>query len=282
MSMSDPYRGLSSNRRSKKHALDGGVPGVDYTRRRGGKHFAGTPEESDLSGRVAGPPAPHSRDEYDPIRPEYPTAPGYGQPEPWDAIVTGPRMPEPGFDPAPFRPPLIRQDRPLSDRVIIDQAIEEVRTLGGLEERENGSLTADMWLRPRSSNSPDSLYAVAPQAETEPAATSPDRPMDHPEPEIDAQPAQPLVESDALEPPSTIDSRLDGFDMMETAHDAMMGEEASMPDGFATTLDSIVEQLAPEPAMPQPEEPDPYQLMNQAFDQQMQMMDPFNMMGPLG
>ena len=70
--------------------------------------------------------------------------------------------------------------------------------------------------------------------------------------------------------------------MMETAHDAMMGEEASMPDAFATTLDSIVEQLAPEPAMPQPEEPDPYQLMNQAFDQQMQMMDPFNMMGPLG
>jgi hypothetical protein len=55
-----------------------------------------------------------------------------------------------------------------------------------------------------------------------------------------------------------------------------------MMDVQGPTLDTLVDQLMPEPALPQPEEPDPYLLMNQAFDQQMQMMDPSNMPGPPG
>lgn len=60
----------------------------------------------------------------------------------------------------------------------------------------------------------------------------------------------------------------------------MMDLPDPIGDSHAMSLDALVEQMMPEPAPP-PEMPDPYMLMQQQFNQQMQMMDPFNMMGPM-
>lgn len=75
--------------------------------------------------------------------------------------------------------------------------------------------------------------------------------------------------------------------MMPMAEAALQPEQPAtslhepLEAGHAMTLDMLVEQLAPEPAIQPPEMPDPFQLMQHQFDQHMQMMDPFNMMGPM-
>jgi hypothetical protein len=241
--------------------------------------------ESDLSRRVAGTPNPQRREEYDPVRPEYQENPGYGQPDEWDAIVLEPFVRQPfAHPPGPFShgPSPVGPNAPVSDLVIINRAIREQLTLAGSEDGEHSGLLEDMWLQPCSDVPPNTRYVVALPEGAKPADTSPYLPTDFPKRESDAESMQPQSELDAVEPPSPLESRLDEFDAIEAAQEAMMGDQASMPEPFATTLDGIVEQLAPEPALPQPEEPDPYMLMNQAFDQQMQMMDPFNMPGPPG
>lgn len=100
-----------------------------------------------------------------------------------------------------------------------------------------------------------------------------------------------LVEEPTTGPPlSMMETALFSADMamMPMAESAMFPTSPLMevPDpcgvAYAMTLDQLVEQLAPEPVMPMPEMPDPMQSVQQQFDHQMQMMDPFQMMGPLG
>jgi hypothetical protein len=88
MNPPDPNRPLFPNRRSKKHSLDGRVPGIQYGRHLRGASYA---DGGSLSNRV---PLPEgmSAEEYDPIRAQYAAAQEYGPPDQWDAIELEPRM----------------------------------------------------------------------------------------------------------------------------------------------------------------------------------------------
>ena len=87
-----------------------------------------------------------------------------------------------------------------------------------------------------------------------------------------AMEAQPFAAAEAMMP------------MAEAAlqpEQPLMGLHEPMEPSHSMSLDMLVAQLAPEPAIQPPEMPDPFQLMQHQFDQHMQMMDPFNMMGPM-
>ncbi len=101
--------------------------------------------------------------------------------------------------------------------------------------------------------------------------------------EMDAAEALPQFAAESLEPSSTLLApELDAFALMEAAQEAMLEEQASMPGCEAACLDDLVQQLDSGPMMQDPMELDPFKAMDDMFDQQMQMMDPLNMMGPMG
>lgn len=281
MSLPDPNRYLFPNRRSKKLSLDGRVPGVHY-----GRHLrgAGYADGGNLAGRVPLPEGTPAK-EYDPVRAEYPTAPGYDPPDPWDAIELEPRTPPIRIE-FPHRLPRAVQYRDARmTEAFFDAVLDRFADRPQLQAISE-QIPIDHNVRVTQPLTMDEAMAIE------------DQPRTGPEPIMDdvmTIPSSALVATEA-EVALAID---DAISLVpETESPVALGAPAdipmpdldsmapepldAMPDPFAMTLDTLVEQMMPEPAMPQPEEPDPYLLMNQAFDQQMHMMDPFNMMGPMG
>jgi len=126
-----------------------------------------------------------------------------------------------------------------------------------------------MWAPARQKERPICQYFLPPDETSHGAET-----------ETGAALSQPLSDAAPFEPPLNLESHADAFDAADQAIDAMMNRQDLAQQ--ADSLDELVERLEAGHQVPEQVEQDPYQLMNQAFDQAMQMMDPFNMMGPLG
>lgn len=295
--MSGPLRNILHSRSRRQRSLDGVVQGVHYNRHRHGAHYASPSGTGDVAGRV-GTPSSQNPKEYDPIRSEYPSVLGYDTPDPWDAIDLEHPSPRLRLEP-PERTtePLPSYQRTIAFAQRVFELLQEVRDLraagepipaelAALYERATGSapLSESMDTSPSitaTSADPElnelafAMIGMLPGAmgdDSGPAMLVPE-PETMP-PEISAEPLKmnPVEMAEATMPAAEPSMFLEA--PMMDLHDPI-GEPQAM------TLDALVQQMMPEPAPP-PEEPDPYMLMQQQFNQQMQMMDPFNMMGPMG
>lgn len=277
MSIPGPLRDLLQYRGRKKRSLDGSVPGVNYSRYHRGAHYAGMSQASDLSARLTHGHIPHQTSDYDPLDPEYPTVPGYGVPDPWDAICLDHRMPPIRFEPGPFAPfpraPTYRRSVEFAE--MVDELIEEVRELRAAGQPVPAELAA-LYESVTSPTIPDSEgSSLGPLTEDEVAGPAVEVGPHVPDPVLDqlAMEMTSVPMTDATVAPSSLMPEPAAMELGPTL-DPLESMAGPM------SLEALVEQMAPEP-MPPPEEPDPYMLMQQQFNQQMQMMDPFNMPGPM-
>lgn len=274
MYLDRPLREMNSRYRRQRARLvpNRYVPGL---------HYAGAPG-GELVERVSSPG--RTREEYDPIHPAYLTVPGYDPPEPWDAIQLEPQTPELRFAPPASEPrprPVRYEDLPL-DPVLFEQAIDELGSRSRPTDKPEPILIDnDVRFNPPSMGTgglSDEIAMAVPSTDMVPSNPIPS-PLTA---EMDTPEALPQFAAELLEPSSTLDPELDAFAMMEAAQEAMLEEQASMPGSEAACLDDLVQQLDSGPMMQDPMELDPFKAMDDMFNQQMQMMDPFNMMGPLG
>ena len=307
--MAGPSYGNPLSRRRRQNAVDGSVPGTSPPRFHRGAHYSGTPKPGDLADRVVRVDLPHPSKEYDPVHPEYPDTPGYEPPDPWDAISLENPTPPLRLD-WPERPEwLPSYSRSVAFARTIAPLIQEFLELRAAGEPIPAHL-AQLY---------DSFNASKPQVvDSVAAGVMPDplSPTISPEafippmpgPELDelaiqmtgipveematdqlpqvfalgSDPAMPGLNAGTTEMSLTdmAEAMMPAADPPSSMDAPMMDLPGPIGDSPAMTLDAIVEQLMPEPAPP-PEEPDPFMLMQNQFNQQMHLMDPFNMQGPM-
>ncbi len=265
------------HRRRKQLSLDGLVPGIEYGRYQGGAQYASI---SGNSGRVAGGPAGRPAEEYDPITAVYPTAPDYEQPDPRDAIAFEPRTPQLRFEPRPRSPEAISYDDAPMNEALFQHAMDGVVTsMERFEAPEQIPADHDVRLNPVLLDGPYWSDIETPEIASEALGTS----------YADLLTGSPGLMADHGAAPEEffpgLEALVDPAGMSATTPEMPMYDDAAMPGPGATTpsLDELVAQIDPHPAMPEPMPPDPIHEQYDAFDQQMQqLMNPFGMPGPFG
>jgi len=309
--MANPSHGNPFLRRRRQNTQDGSVPGASPPRFYRGAHFAGTPSPADLAARMVRVDLPHPFNEYDPVHPEYPEAPGYEAPEPWNAISLENTTPPLRLDPPELsgpRPPSYRRSVAFARRIepLIQQFLE-LRAAGepipidlanlydAFKAAEPRILESDAIGASPMSPSPidvgpdpgvpslidPSLDALAFEMITLPMEEM----ATHQVQETSAAGIGPVTLEPIAGPMemSLLDmaeAMMPGAEPPSLMESPMMDHSDPIGASPAMTLDALVEQMMPEPAPP-PEMLDPFMLMQQQFNQQMQMMDPFNMPGPM-
>ena len=308
--MAGPSYGNPFSRRRRQNAVDGSVPGTSPPRFHRGAHFAGAPSPADLTARMVRVDLPHPSEEYDPVHSEYPDTPAYDPPEPWDAISLENPTPPLRLDPPELsgpRPPSYRRSVAFARRIEpLIQRFLELRAAGEPIPIDLANLyDAFKAAEPRIL---DSYGIGASPISPSPIDVGPDPGVPSMiDPSLDALalemttfPMEEMATHQVQErsaagigpvtfEPSAGPMEMNLLDMAEammpgaeppSAMEApMMIPSDPIVDSPAMTLDALVEQMMPEPSPP-PEEPDPFMLMQLQFNQQMQMMDPFNMPGP--
>lgn len=108
--MSSPLWDLIQFRRRTRTSLVGRIPGTEYGRHRGGTSYLGTPGRLNSTGGNDVVRSPAIANEYDPFDPKYSDSPGYALPDRWDTPHVGskrllasvsPILEEPPEDPTP-------------------------------------------------------------------------------------------------------------------------------------------------------------------------------------
>lgn len=306
--------GLHGNisRRRRQNALDGSVPGVHYKRFIRGSHPAGTATPADLTQRFVRIDLPHQSEEYDPVRAEYATSPGYDTPDPWDAISLEHLTPRLLLDPPDLSRPLEPRSpsyrNSLAFSRLVDAVVHEVRDL-----REAGEPVPEKLAELYETVMGPGAHSVelhvggfaGPMGAMDVHRTTtnplPDPALDELAIQMTSLPAVEMAIDGLLEAPvpgyeaATPGTHIDAMPLgvsyltEEAGPSAepslvqeapMMDAPGQAGDAQPMTLEALVEQMMPESAPP-PEMPDPFMLMQLQFNQQMQMMDPFAPPGPM-
>lgn len=267
-------------RRRKGLSLDGSVPGVEFNRPRG--DYAVPPGLE----RAVEHHRPHA--EYDPINAQYATDPGYGTPDPWDAIELDPRTPLLRFE--PLRPEFPPRETCGYHRCLMTPELSEriwadvLARRGDLDRPDPIPIDHDT----RASLGPigPNFDSVGPSPIEDPVPNTPNTPymMEGGFPEPLGMFDSPAIREPMAPAPMDMLSEMPMPEMPVpeiVAPDPVdaMPEPIVPMDPSGPNLEQIIEQFEPMPPMAPP---DPYALMNQQFNQQMQLLDPFNLPGPMG